>query len=112
MAQVGRSGLDLLGAAFTAALEPEINGPGGCNEGFLRDDALLFVTFVSDTPDDTSPGTPEQWAAQAIAAKHGDPNAIVILGIVAQSSRAAAGDGEEDDSAGVGPSGGRDGPLR
>ena len=30
-------------------------GPGGCNEGFLRDDALLHVIFLSDE-DDNSPG--------------------------------------------------------
>eukprot|EP01043_Picozoa_sp_COSAG02_P043851 COSAG02_NODE_3856_length_6138_cov_12.727604_5_plen_590_part_01 len=30
------------------AVQPENVGPGGCNEGFLRDDALLHVVFVSD----------------------------------------------------------------
>ena len=31
------------------------SGPGGCNEGFLRDNALLHVIFLSDE-DDNSPG--------------------------------------------------------
>jgi hypothetical protein len=30
------------------AVQPENVGPGGCNEGFLRDDALLHVVVVSD----------------------------------------------------------------
>lgn len=87
LARVGESGADLLGAAFTAAISPELNGPGGCNEGFLRDDALLFVTFVTASSDTDSMGTPEDWAASAIAAKHGDPNAIVMFGIIDQLSQ-------------------------
>ena len=87
MAQVGESGYDALGAAFAAAMSPEMNGPGGCNEGFLRDDALLFVTFVSVTPDDDSPGTPQDWAAAALAAKHDDPDAIVMFGILFQNTQ-------------------------
>lgn len=35
---------------MTEALSPALNGPGGCNEGFLRDDAILVVTFISDDP--------------------------------------------------------------
>jgi hypothetical protein len=31
------------------------SGPGGCNEGFLREEALLHVIFLSDE-DDNSPG--------------------------------------------------------
>ena len=37
--------------AMVAAIGPESNGPGGCNEGFLRDDALLVVTIFSDVYD-------------------------------------------------------------
>ena len=39
-------------------------GQGGCNEGFLRDDAILHVVFISDE-DDNSPGwnegDPDYW---------------------------------------------------
>src|SRR5690606_17290039 len=31
-----------------AALSPAMNGAGGCNEGFLRDDALLVIVIISD----------------------------------------------------------------
>ena len=44
LARVGGSGYDLIGQALTAAVSPELRAPGGCNEGFLRDDALLVVT--------------------------------------------------------------------
>lgn len=37
---------------YKAVLE---SGPGGCNEGFVRDEATLHVVFLSDEPD-SSPG--------------------------------------------------------
>jgi hypothetical protein len=81
VARVGSNGGDLLGLAVTGAVSPELNGPGGCNEGFLRDDALLVVTFATATGDDNSPGTPAEWAQVVIDAKHGDPDAVVAFGI-------------------------------
>src|SRR5690606_33514882 len=51
IATVGASGYDLLGQALTAAMQSYINGPGGCNNGFLRKDALLMVTFIANTAD-------------------------------------------------------------
>ncbi len=42
IAKVGASGgANMLGDAVIAALSSASNGPGGCNEGFLREDALL-----------------------------------------------------------------------
>lgn len=81
VARVGGNGGDLLGHAVTRAVSPELNGPGGCNEGFLRDDALLVVTFATATQDSDSPGTPPEWAQAVIDAKHGDADAIVAFGI-------------------------------
>ncbi|HHK43107.1 MAG TPA: hypothetical protein ENJ50_11865, partial [Planctomycetaceae bacterium] len=43
IAQVGLTGGDWVGPALVSAVSPELNGPGGCNEGFLREDALLMV---------------------------------------------------------------------
>jgi hypothetical protein len=73
-------------------LSPELNGPGGCNEGFLRDDAVLVVVFVSDDDDESSAapadvvygsnGTPQEWHDALIAAKGGHPENVVMLGIV------------------------------
>ncbi|RMG99061.1 MAG: hypothetical protein D6705_04270 [Deltaproteobacteria bacterium] len=57
---------------------------GACNQGFLRDDAILVVTFITDEDDDAgdgSNGTVEGWRQALIAAKNGDENAIVVLGL-------------------------------
>jgi hypothetical protein len=67
--------------AMIAALAPAINGAGGCNEGFLRNDALLVVTFMSDDPNYEDALTPAEWYDAVVAAKLGDPNAIVMLGL-------------------------------
>ena len=39
IATVGASGYGWLGQALTAAMQTNINDPGGCNNGFLRKDA-------------------------------------------------------------------------
>jgi hypothetical protein len=65
-----------------AALAPEINASGGCNEGFLRPDALLVIVMVMDVFDDASFGDPVKWAKKAIAAKGGDPDAVVMVAII------------------------------
>lgn len=57
---------------------------GGCNTGFLRDDAILVVTFITDEdddPNDGSAGTVETWRQALITAKNGDEEAIVMLGL-------------------------------
>ena len=71
-----------LGQALTAAMQSNINDPGGCNAGFLRKDALLMVTFISTTSDSKqSEGTPDTWAQAVIDAKHGDDKSVVMLNI-------------------------------
>lgn len=67
--------------ALMAAISPALNGPGGCNEGFLRDDALLVVTFISDDPWYEDAGDPNSWFDTLVAAKNGDPAALVVLGM-------------------------------
>ena len=67
---------------LTSALSSELVGPGGCNEGFLRDDALLVVTLITDEDDTTSEGTVDQWRQAVIDAKGGDDEAVVMLGII------------------------------
>ena len=81
VAKLGISGYDLMGEALTMAMKPEINAPGGCNAGFLRDDALLMVTFIGGYDYDSKwdPGT---WAANVLKAKKGDPGAVVMLNIL------------------------------
>ena len=79
IARVGAAGADLLGYTLVKAISPEFEGPGGCNEGFLRDDALLVVTLLSDTYDAFSQGTVESWIAALREAKHGDEDAFAVL---------------------------------
>ena len=75
------------------ALTPAINGPGGCNDGFLREDALLVVVVITDEEDDHevdgcmvpspgSPGEPIDWFNTVVAAKGGVETNIVTLALV------------------------------
>ena len=89
MAHVGTGGSSyeqpvgaLLGAA-SAALE----APGGCNDSFLRDDAVLVATIVTDEDDTASDGLPEAWRERLLQVKHGDESALVLLGLVADENR-------------------------
>jgi hypothetical protein len=61
----------------------DLNQPGECNEGFLRDDALLVVTVITDEEDDgKSDGDPALWKQIVVDAKGGEPNAVVPLALV------------------------------
>jgi hypothetical protein len=96
-AQVGTSGsgserpMD----AVVAALDGSLAGAGGCNEGFLRDDALLVVVVITDEYDGegdpepgngeepaTSVGGPMDWYDAVVAAKGGIAENAVALAIV------------------------------
>jgi hypothetical protein len=79
-----------MGDALVAAVSPKFNAfepaPGGCNAGFLRDDALLVLTMIGPE-DNPGAGTPkmgpwQEWRQAVVDAKHGDLNAIVALGII------------------------------
>lgn len=88
--------------SMLASIGP-LTGPGQCNEGFLRDDAVLVITIISDeedsgadgtqnppldgscSPADSDPnsqGDPQAWIDAVVAAKSGDPNAVVVLSLV------------------------------
>jgi len=75
IAQVGIGGGTLAAEAMVKALD----GPGYCNDGFLRDDALLVVTLIQDTYDQFSAGTVDSWIAALRAAKGGDDDAFALL---------------------------------
>jgi hypothetical protein len=72
------------------------NDPGGCNDGFLRDDAILVVTFITDEEDDHdgmgggSMGEPADWYNAILTAKNGDPNAAVVLGLFGDGDQPGA----------------------
>lgn len=59
----------------------DLNDPGGCNEGFLRDDALLLLVIIQTAYEQDSLGGPYQWRKALYAAKGGDEDAVVALAI-------------------------------
>jgi hypothetical protein len=67
--------------ALVSAVSDPMNAAGSCNDGFLRGDAILVVTFISDDPNYEDAGVPQDWYDAVVAAKNGDPNAIVMLGM-------------------------------
>jgi hypothetical protein len=88
--------------AMTESIGP-LNAAGECNEGFVRDDAIVVITVITDEEDDpgdtgghwtadgectnvdedpNSPGGPQTWYDAVVAAKHGDPEAVVVLALI------------------------------
>lgn len=72
-------------AAALRAIGPELAEPGGCNEGFLRDDALLVLVLITDEddpggalPGQGSPGDPSTWFAEVVARKGVETNVVVL----------------------------------
>jgi len=76
-------------SAMVGALSEELALPGGCNEAFVRDDAILVVTLITDEEDKGSTGIPEGWYANIIASKGGDATAIVMLGLINDADQPA-----------------------
>lgn len=84
VAQVGVDGssAERTAEALVRAVSPELVAPGACNEGFLRDDAILVVTIITDEPDDDSEGDAAAWYDAVVAAKNDDDTAVVMLGLL------------------------------
>jgi hypothetical protein len=84
LARVGTFGnsdehpIDALLAAVAAVSNPLEH----CNEGFLRDDAVLVVTLITDEEDDLSKGHPDAWRLALRNVKGGNQEAIVMLGLI------------------------------
>jgi hypothetical protein len=89
-------------SSLLASVGPLV-APGQCNEGFLRDDAILVVTIISDeedspsdivpvppldgscVPADADPnstGDPAGWKAGLVASKGANEDAIVVLSLI------------------------------
>lgn len=75
IAQLGVDGGKSTAERMVNALE----GPVDCNDGFLRDDALLVVTLIQDNYDQDSLGTVESWKKALQDAKGGDDDAFALL---------------------------------
>jgi hypothetical protein len=73
---------------------------GGCHEGFLRDDAILVITFISDEDDLGSADDPADWVDAVLAAKGGREDAVVVLGLLGDSALpgATCTDDQADDA--------------
>jgi hypothetical protein len=90
-AQVGTSGngIELTMTAMENVVNKIHGGIGQCNEGFLRDDALLVIVLITDEYDgagdpegSSSAGTPMSWYDTVVAAKLGIPENAVVLSLV------------------------------
>ncbi|MBZ5714987.1 hypothetical protein [Nannocystis pusilla] len=83
-AQVGTSG-DSNEKPLQAALRalgPDLAQPGQCNEGFVREDALLVLVIITDEEEDGSSGDPPDWFAEIVALKGGVETNIVTLALI------------------------------
>jgi hypothetical protein len=54
---------------------------GGCNEAFVREEAILVVTFITDEEDLFSLGTPTEWKQALVEAKGGNEDGVFVLGL-------------------------------
>jgi len=79
---------------MTAALSDALNDVGGCNEGFLRDDALLVVTFISDDNQREDVGNADGWYDEVVKAKLGNTSAVVVAGLIPQPDLGCGGGGD------------------
>jgi len=76
------NGLERPMDAMLAALHPD-SDLMSCNDGFLRDDALLVIVLITDEEDaDDSVGDPVSWYESVVQAKGGDEERVVVLSLV------------------------------
>lgn len=65
--------------ALRRSTSDHLTGPGDCNEGFLRDDALLVVVMVTDEDEwGAGPATYEQ----LVEAKYGHDDNVVVVSLI------------------------------
>lgn len=91
-AQVGTGGIPFERPMDTmrAAISPAMVAPGACNDGFVRDDALLVIVVITDERDELSSdviqngsaGDPPDWFADVVARKGGVEENVVVLSLV------------------------------
>jgi hypothetical protein len=71
--------------AALRAIGPELAAEGACNEGFIRDDALLVLVLITDEDDPGSPlpghgsaGSPSTWFAELVERKGVETNVVAL----------------------------------
>ncbi len=72
---------DATGWGSGRALSYELGLPGGCNEGFLREDAHLVVTTISYAGSYEGGYNPKVWADTVIDSK-GDQEAVSLIAMI------------------------------
>ena len=77
------NGLERPMDAVTTMLLADTGSITLCNDGFLRDDALLVLTIITDEEDDGgSRGGPHDWYDAVVGAKGGEPSRVVALSLL------------------------------
>jgi hypothetical protein len=102
--------------AMVQAVGP-LSASGQCNQGFLRDDAILVVTVITDEAEDgsyggdlNSPGDPTSWKQALVQAKGGDERAAVVLALVGDSDLPSPVCTQKDPSSATGVAGAEPAP--
>jgi hypothetical protein len=68
--------------ALVNAVNGTHGGMGQCNEGFIREDALLVIVIITDEPDINSPGDAKTWFEAVVDAKDGIPENVVVVSLI------------------------------
>jgi hypothetical protein len=68
--------------ALLAATGASAGVASDCNMGFLRGDAVLVVTLITDEEDTVSAGDPADWKRALLDVKGGNEDAVVVLGLI------------------------------
>ncbi|MGH1340312.1 MAG: hypothetical protein ACRBN8_02080 [Nannocystales bacterium] len=62
-------------------VEGELSEAGACNEGFLRDDAVLVLVLLADGDEDPATGSPQSWSDRIQSAR-GSADRVFVVTLV------------------------------
>ena len=69
--------------AMTRAVEMVY--PGGCNQGFIREESVLVVILLTTAEENESEWDTQTWRDALTIAKRGEDSRIVVVGIIGDS---------------------------
>jgi hypothetical protein len=87
---------ELMIDSMLRALSEDNLEAGGCNEGFIREDAILVITLITDeeekttTQDQGSMGDPPDWKARVMAVKGDNETAVLVAGFIGDTGQPGA----------------------